>query len=343
MELLKNIKKNTIILVGITILVMYIVLKKDFKTIISDLENLDLRYILIAFLCFLIYLILHSYVVYKTVNKKEQFSFKESFKHNIIVQFFNGITPFSTGGQPMEIYMLTKHHISASSATTYILQNFIFYQVALVLFGIVAVIMNAIFEFFPNVPLLRKLVLLGFIVNTIVAVSLLFISLSRKTTHGVMNVTIRLLEKLHLLKDPERVIRKWDTRINEFHECADELKKKKSLFVMGITLNFIGLACLYVIPLFIVYALHDFESLTALQAMSASAYVMVMGAFVPIPGASGGIEYGFTQFFGNFLSQSQTSTTLLLWRFITYYLGMILGAVAFNLDKENRKEGEIKR
>ena len=38
-------------------------------------------------------------------------SLKEAIKHNIIVQFFNGITPFSTGGQPMEVYMLKEHGI----------------------------------------------------------------------------------------------------------------------------------------------------------------------------------------------------------------------------------------
>lgn len=340
MELVKKIRKNTIILIGITILVMVVVLKKDFPTIIKNFKTIDLRYLFLAGLCFLIYLVLHSYVVYKTVNKKQDFSWKESFKHNVIAQFFNGITPFSTGGQPMEIYMLTKHNIHASSATNYILQNFVFYQIALVLFGVVAVIMNTTFRFFPNNPILRKLVLLGFIVNILVAVALLFVSLSRKTIHRVVKLLIHLLNRLHLIKNQEKTTKKWEVRIYEFHECANELKKRKGLFVLGVILNFIGLACFYMIPLFIVYALHDFESLTAIQAMTASAYVMVMGSFVPILGASGGIEYGFTQFFGNFLNTGQTSTTLLLWRFITYYLGMILGAITFNLDKENRKEKE---
>ena len=94
MEILKNIKKNTIIIILVTILVMYFVLKKDFLLIIKNLQNLDIKYLLIALVCFFIYIILHSYAIYKTVNKKEKFSLKESIKHTMIVQFFNGITPF---------------------------------------------------------------------------------------------------------------------------------------------------------------------------------------------------------------------------------------------------------
>lgn len=337
MELIKSIKKNTIILVGITLIVMYIILRKDFTSIIENLKTLDLKYIIIAFLLFLIYITFRSYAVYKTVDNKEKFSLKESIKHQIITQFFNGITPFSTGGQPVEIYLLTKHQINLSVATTYILQNFIFYQIALVILGLIAVIGNFYLKLFPNVPLLKELVLLGFIINTLVAVILIFISFSKKTTKIVLNTIIKIMEFFHLLKDKEKAKNKWESKLNEFHESAKELKNRKSLFLGGILLNFIGLIALYSIPLFIVYALRDFTSLTLTSSVIASAYVMIIGSFVPIPGASGGIEYGYTQFFGNLLTPTKTKTTLLVWRFITYYLGMILGAIAFNLDKENKK------
>lgn len=340
MEILKNIKKNTIILIIITALVMYIVLRKDFPVIIKNFKILDLKYILIALICFALYIVLHSYVVYKTVNENEKFTFAESIKHNIITQFFNGITPFSTGGQPMEIYMLTKHKISVSTATTYILQNFIFYQLALVLFGIIAVIINFFLKLFPQIPVLRYLVLLGFILNTLVALALMFICFSKKTTKLFLEFTLNILYKIHMLKDKEKTKNNWLVKINEFHQSAKQLQKRKALFFWGITLNFIGLVCLYSIPLFIVFALHDFKSLNFINTITASAYVMVMGSFIPIPGASGGIEYGFTQFFNNFLTPTKTKTTLLLWRFITYYLGMILGAIAFNLDRENKEKDE---
>ena len=82
----------------------------------------------------------------------------------------------------------------------------------------------------------------------------------------------------------------------------------------------------------------DFIGLNVMNTLTSSAYVLLIGAFVPIPGASGGIEYGFVKFFGNFLSNSMTNAVLLVWRFITYYFGMIIGMIAFNLDERSNGE-----
>lgn len=334
MELLKNIKKNTIILLSITILVLYLVLKDNLKNIIKAISSMDYKYILIAILFFLFSIIIKAYVNYKTVADPQKISLKEAIKHNIITQFFNGITPFSTGGQPMEIYMLTQHNIKLSHATNITIQNFIFYQIALVIYGIVAITYNSIFHIFPNNPLLRRLVLIGFIVNILVAIGLFFITFSKKTTKKIMNITISLLAKIKIVKNKEKLILRLDDRLNEFHESAKELRKRKKLLIGGIFLNLISLTCLYIIPLFIVFGLHDYTSINILDTLTSSAYVLIMGAFVPIPGASGGIEYGFLKFFGNFLSSNIISAVLLIWRFITYYLGMILGALAFSLEKK---------
>ena len=60
---------------------------------------------------------------------------------------------------------------------------------------------------------------------------------------------------------------------------------------------------------------------------------MLLGSFVPMPGGTGGLEYGFLAFYGNFLTGSALTALMLLWRFITYYLGMILGAIALNVKR----------
>ena len=73
--------------------------------------------------------------------------------------------------------------------------------------------------------------------------------------------------------------------------------------------------------------------INVIETISASAYVLIIGAFVPIPGGSGGIEYGFMQFFGNFVKGPVLSASLLVWRFITYYSGIILGAITINFFK----------
>ncbi len=340
MKLLKNIRKNTFILIFITIIVIYLVLKDDFKNIVDLLIKMDLKFLVICFILFFISIFLRAYISYKTVNDKKRYSLKESMKHNIIVQFFNGITPFSTGGQPMEVYMLTKHGISANKGTMIILQNFIFYQIALVIFGILAVGYNYYFHIFPRVTLLKKLVFLGFFINTLVAIGIFIISFSKKTTTMIMKIIVRILTKIRIVKDQEKLESNFNKRLDEFHKSAKELRKRKSLCILGVLCNLLSLACLYIIPLFIIYGMNDYTSINLFECLTASAYVLLIGAFVPIPGASGGIEYGFLTFFGNFLTSSANSAAMLIWRFITYYFAMIIGAIAFNLDERKMRKCE---
>lgn len=336
MELIKNIKKNTIILLLITISILVIILKDDLNSIINTLITMNYLYIIIAILLFLLSIGLKAYITYKTVNDKERISLKEAIKHNLITQFFNGITPFSTGGQPMEIYMLTEHNIPLSQATNITIQNFIFYQTALVIYGVLAVTYNAIFHIFPNSPILRKLVLLGFIINILVAVGLFLITISKKITKKIVYVFIKILVFFKIIKNEEEKRKNWDARLTEFHTTAKTLRKRKKLFFGGVILNLLSLSCVYVIPLVIVYGLNDFTSLNIPDTLTSSAYVLIMGSFVPIPGASGGIEYGFLKFYSNFIPKITLSATLLIWRFITYYLGIILGALTFSLEKKEK-------
>ena len=61
---------------------------------------------------------------------------------------------------------------------------------------------------------------------------------------------------------------------------------------------------------------------------------MLIGSFVPIPGGSGGLEYGFVKFFGVFIAGAKLSSIMLVWRILTYYLGMIVGAIFLNVKEE---------
>lgn len=334
MEIIKNIKKNTIILLLITFLILYFILKDNLHSVIIALKTMDYKFIVLAIVIFFLSISIKAYVIYRTVNNKKKFTLMESIKHNVIVQFFNGITPFSSGGQPMEIYMLTEHDIPTTSATNIIIQNFIFYQTSLVLYGIIAVGYNSIFHIFPKVPILQELILIGFAINVLVAIGLFIITFSKKLTRFFTVLIINILSKFHIIKDKSLATENWRIKLEKFHESAKRLRKRKRLFIGGVLLNFISLTLLYSIPLFIVYALHDYTSINLMETLTSSAYVLIMGAFVPIPGASGGIEYGFLQFFGNFLNKNIISTCLLIWRFITYYLGMIVGALALSLEKK---------
>lgn len=335
---MKNIKKNGIILAIITFIVLFLVLKDDFPNIINLLNNANRKWLLLAFIMQALQIIFEVLSFHQVLKSyKKDYHLKKTLSLSLMSKFFNGITPFSTGGQPMQVYFLNKDGLRVTKATNAILQNFILYQTALITIGIVAILLNAQNNYFAQNPLLRKLVILGFLVNTLVMVVLFIISFNNKFNKKIVESIINILTKLKIEKNPEEAKNRWLERCNDFHEGATFIKKHKWLCLKGFIYNILALIFFYSVPFFVIKALNQTITLDLLIVLVATSYVAIMGAFVPIPGASGGIEFGYLQFFGNFISGSLLSASLLIWRAITYYIPMIIGAIVVNIRKDDKK------
>ena len=326
-------KINYVIIFIVTILVLYFSLKDNFNGIINQILSMNILYVIIAFLLLVLFWLFRSYPMYSFAKKiNKNLSYKDSFILTLRTQFFNAVTPFATGGQPYQIYYLKNSDIDYASSTSIVLENFIVYQIALVLLGIIALITNKVFHIFTNNKLLQELIALGFIINTLVIVIMFIVAFSKKMNKRIINFSIKILSKLHIVKDETKKREEWNENINKFHKSASILLKNKKDFLFNILCNLIALSSLYLIPLVLLYSIGDYNSLTPLNGIVTSAYVMLIGSFVPIPGATGGLEYGFMSFYGSFIKGSKLNAIMLVWRFITYYFGILMGSFALNID-----------
>ena len=85
--------------------------------------------------------------------------------------------------------------------------------------------------------------------------------------------------------------------------------------------------------MFIFFSIKVYD-VNIVESIVCSSYTYFVGSFVPIPGGTGGLEYGFIEFFRVFSSSAIISTCMILWRFITYYLSMILGSISLIFVKK---------
>ena len=65
MQLIKSIKKNTIILLITTLIILFLVLKDDFNNIVNTLSKVDYKFILLAILFWILSIVIKAYVNYK--------------------------------------------------------------------------------------------------------------------------------------------------------------------------------------------------------------------------------------------------------------------------------------
>ena len=127
---MKDLKKDGVILGIITAVVLFLILKDDFSNVVELLIKANLIWILAAILMETLTITFQALSFYQIVKSyKSNYRFSSVLKLMIVTKFFNGITPFSTGGQPLQVYMLKKEGIRVTKATNMIIQNFILYQI----------------------------------------------------------------------------------------------------------------------------------------------------------------------------------------------------------------------
>lgn len=326
-----NLRKNIIVVTIILSIVLYVVLKENFLLVLEQLISINIMWLMVAVFLMLLYWFMLSLSLCTLIREfKSDFKIFSSFRLILITQFFNGVTPFSSGGQPFQILMLRKEDIKTANATNIIIQNFIVYQFSLILLGTIAILINYYFAIFEKVEILRNLVILGHGINTSIMLILFAVSRNSKFNKFFGTFTINFLSKIKVIKDPSKVEIKWNEFVENFTDGAFLLRKKKVVFLKTLIYNIFGLLIFYMVPIVLLYSMGEYTAISIITVMISSAYVMLIGSFIPIPGGSGGLEFGFMMFFGQFILQPLLGTVMLLWRFITYYLGLFIGSIALS-------------
>ena len=333
-------KKNRIInyigLIILTGIVLYFSLRKDFNRIISEIIHINPLLLLLALFLVFSYWFFRAVVLRNFVLKfKPNFRLFDAFRVHMSTIFFDQVTPFASGGQPYEIYKLTKEEkLPVSSSTNIVFQTFIVYQIAFLFLTLLAFLYNMIFRIYPINPLLRGLVTLGFIVNFVVGLVMFSVAFLEKFNNFLINLGIKILFKFKIIKDKQAQEEKWHQSTKNFHESATYLLKDKKNFINCILLNILSIIALYLVPIAIFYGINSGGSITGVETLVTTAYVSMLGSYIPLPGGTGGLEYGFLVFFGCFIVEPKLTAAMIIWRFVTYYIGIIIGAIFINIRKK---------
>lgn len=325
---------NLIIIFVVLSLVLYFSLKDNYQEIIDNIKNMNIIWLIISIIILIISRIFSAVSSYQMTKANDHHvSFLRAIQINLIIPFFHGVTPFAGGGQPMEIYYLHNEKIPLGKSTNIVLQNFIVYQTALIIISLIAVIYNVIFDLFPANSLIKQLVIIGFIINFLVWLFTLLVSLSKKFNQVILKITLFILKKFNKPALKEKITR----YLSNLHKNATTIIKHKKSSLLSLFVNILSLICLYSIPYLVLTGM-GITNLNIIETIVATSYIMIMGSFVPIPGGTGGLEYGYMYFFNYLIGGSILTSSMLVWRFVSYYLAMIIGAIVLALyrKKENK-------
>lgn len=325
---MKKYRLNLILIVLVSFIVIFLSLKDNYEESFTYIHNINILWLLLACLFMALNIIFQSLSQYGFLKEvKENYSFLSCTKLMVIAMFFNAITPFSSGGQPFEMYLLKKEGVKVSDSANALLQNFITYQFALIFIGTIAIILNNTLHIFPDGNILKNVVLIGYIINLLVMSLIIFFSRAKKINTKVFNKLFDFIFHFKFIKNREEKKLKAEKALDDFYNSTAIMKDNFKNTIFSFIFNLCSLICLYLIPLFVLYSLGEYNKISIIRSIVLSGYTFLIGSFVPIPGGTGGLEYGFMDFFGVFITGGLLSSSMLIWRLITYYLGILVGGI----------------
>lgn len=324
----------TILFVAINIAVIAFTAFSEFgKSENADkFSNVKIKwyFILPAIICFAVALTLEIFkyvILMRKTAYPEHPTLKNAWKTArrtvIIGKYYDNITPAAIGGQPFQIYYMNKSGLPNGIATSIPIVAMISGQIG---FLIVA-ILSFLFGFFTTTDVtLVAAACFGLLFYAFWPIVILVATFLPKGTSEIIILGVKFLAKLHIIKDPVKAVEKANENVAEYSKCVKTILKTKGLFLKTILLS-VGFHFFTAsIPFFVLNAfggeINYISCFVLTVAVTSAVY------YIPTPGNAGAAEGTFYTVFSR-LSTGYVFWAMLFWRFFSYYLYIIMGAVTY--------------
>lgn len=304
--------------------------KESLIIIEQNIRKINILYILICLLLIGIYFICQgTYIkcIMKTLNKKV--SLKRSIFYSIVEFFYSGITPSSTGGQPVQLYYMTKDKIPLRKSYITLILNTVFFKMILLILGIVVIL-------FHNYGLLKSniiyiiLFILGFLIDLTMIILGFLLIFKTELVKKIYIKTCNLLKKQKFFR--KKIENKnIDEVIKRYSEEIIYIKTHKRTVVITFLITFIQRMSMFSI-IYVIYRALGYNEYSYFTLISLQISVQVAVEAVPFPGGVGVSEGMLHNLFVVLFSLNFADVGMLLTRTFTFYIPLIMSGLIILYD-----------
>jgi|GEM_PF-709938 len=316
---------------------------EDYNELLQITTSINILGLFGATICAIIYFLVFAYSGLLTVRLID----KEISRNTTLLilnteLLMDNVTIFSAGSQPVQATEFVKNGISLGKTTSILTINFIFYQLSILIFSSVMMIL-----FFEQINIALGnfvwLIYIGFSFNTLIFLGLILLGFS-KNIKKFFYFVLNLFSKIKIFqKSCSNLILKVDKFTYEFQSGVQVIFKQKLRSVLIVLIKILALICFYLVAYIIGISTGTkitFADMIYLFACANIATTMLI--WIPTPGAAGGAEWTMNALligFGPFVGSVTTAlVVMLLWRILTFYLSIIYGGISYLLLL--RKDGK---
>ena len=289
-------------------------------------------------------------IMCKSITGK--FHFKTCMETAVVGIYYNNVTPFAVGGQPMEIYHLAKHGVHGGTASSLPITTYFLNQLAFVVLGFTSVILldkNVLgipTEMLGFANGIKIAAIVGLSINTFLPLSVILFSLMPRFTSKLVAGFLSVGNKLRLIKKPRETTMKVYKTIIQNSRCIKRLASKPLVFISTFLLSFLEhlsfCSISYFVLVFFGYGFHG-SAIDWLQVLILSVLLCAAVSFIPTPGNAGAADASFYFLFKNGLSTNGfTFPAMLSWRIISYYSTILIGFTFSTIKRRSDKKKKAK-
>lgn len=318
---------SVVVILSTFVFLSFFIFSNGLNNLGKQLRTLNIYWIVTAVLCIIIYWTFETFILFiitKTLYPSGHLLVK-SLKFAMLGQFFSAVTPFQSGGQPAQLYSMSKNGIPVGFSGSILMTKFIIHQVTLTIYLILVLIFK--FNYFSSkINHFLYFCIFGFIINAIIIMFAILFTVNSKATNKILGFVLKFLKKIKIIKNLEFTYEKLEMELLSFHENSAFIVKHVGMCIFTSILTFIQWTAYYAIP-YCIYRSFGFNYADIWTMIAAQVFLKMFMSFIPLPGAAIGAEGGFYMIFGIFFSTSSIVPAIFLWRIITYYSCIAVGSI----------------
>ena len=295
----------------------------DITLIPMIIKLVNKKFIFIGFLIMVLYIILECTIInilIKTIQKtKVRFL---AVKIAMMGFYYNLVTPFASGSQPMQIYALNKYDINLSKSIAIVTNKTVLFQTVVTIYSAVIIFLNI--EVLKNeLPSMLVLMSIGMVMNIVSLLGGMLIVLTPNTMKIIVKVIVNILYRLNIFKSLNKKIHTINKFIDEYsYSIKLFIKNKKALF-LSIILTIIQLTVFFSIS-YCVYKAFNLNGLSIFEVLSLQVFLYMSVSPIPTPGNVGANEVAFLTIFANVFPGNIIGYSVFLYSIYVYYFLVVV-------------------
>ena len=305
---------------------------RQFGNVFRTISNLTPGFLSLGVAVSLVYFLFEG-EIFRLLLRSQGYriSVGQGLKNALLGLYYSYITPSSTGGQPMQAaYLLRDDKIPVGISTAALIIKFMCFQCAFVLVSVVSFV-GMYGNLSANNPGIIPFIVLGLIIN---GCSILFFAslFYKPVLHVLCRFAKWLVGRFSFLRKRTGLLGSIDRFEADFSSYTDDFQGKQKSLIAGVLLSIPQFILQMSVIYFIFRAFGD-HNVSYLEIVAVQSLLQVSVSFMPMPGASGAQEIGFSSFFRNYFVNDDLYAAVMVWRFFTYYLVVIAGALLVVIDQ----------